>query len=314
MIVSNKVAWASAQECFGSAVPLKPQLLCPALVSSAMRAIPYFLALFPLIAQAGTVKTDVAYGDDPLQKLDLHLPDTPTNAPVMVYIHGGGWAKGDKAAVGLKPAFFNGKGWIFVSVNYRLLPEGKHPANVEDIALALAKVHNEVAEKGGDPGKLFVMGHSAGAHLAALVATNPKPLEQAGKSLKILKGVISLDTNAYDLPTLTGTAMKPFYDSVFGTDPELLKDASPRFHVAADKGIPPFLICYSRGMGRNAEPIRSGAAEAFSAALAKAGIPASVIDASDRNHGEINQWFGRSDDAMVTGKAWEFLEPLAKTQ
>ncbi|MBL9160163.1 MAG: alpha/beta hydrolase [Verrucomicrobiales bacterium] len=279
-----------------------------------MRAIPYFLALFPLLAQAGTVKTDVAYGDHPLQKLDVYLPDSPAKAPVMVYIHGGGWAKGDKAAVGLKPASFNGKGWIFVSVNYRLLPEGKHPANVNDVAIALAKIHDEVAGHGGDPERIFVMGHSAGAHLAALVATNPKPLEKAGKSLKILKGVISLDTNAYDLPTLVGTAMKPFYDSVFGTDPELLKDASPQLHVAAGKGIPPFLICYSRGMGRKAEPVRSGAAETFHAALAKEGIPSSIIDASDRNHGEINQWFGREDDLKVTAKAWEFLDPLAKAE
>jgi acetyl esterase/lipase len=279
-----------------------------------MRAFLSLIAFFPLIVSAGTVEKDLAYGDHPLQNLDLYLPDTPTKAPVMVYVHGGGWAKGDKAAVGLKPAFFNGKGWIFVSVNYRLLPEGKHPANVDDVTLALAKVHDKAAAHGGDPGKIFVMGHSAGAHLAALVATNPKPLEEAGKSLALLKGVISLDTNAYDLPTLTGTSMKPFYDSVFGTDMEVLKDASPQLHIAAGKGIPPFLICYSRGMGRKAEPVRSAAAEAFRAALEKAGIPASVVDASDRNHGEINQWFGREDDTKVTAKAWEFLEPLARAE
>lgn len=293
---------------------LKPQLLCPALVSSAMRAIPYFLALFPFIAQAGVVKTDLAYGDHPLQKLDLHIPDTPTKAPVMVYIHGGGWRRGDKAAVGLKPAFFNGKGWIFVSVNYRLLPEGQHPANVNDVALAVAKVHDSIVEMGGDPERLFVMGHSAGAHLACLVATDSKPLEKAGKPLSIVKGVISLDTNAYDLPTLVGTAMKPFYDSVFGTEEGVLKDASPQLHVAAGKGIPPFLICYSRGMGERAEPVRTAAAEAFRAALEKAGIPAEVIAATDRNHGEINQWFGRDDDVKVTVKAWEFLEPLANVE
>jgi arylformamidase len=273
-----------------------------------MRAFLFLIALFPLIVSAVTLEKDLAYGDHPLQKLDVYLPDKPTHSPVMVYIHGGGWAKGDKAAVGVKPAFFNRKGWIFVSVNYRLLPEGKHPANVDDVALAIAKVHDDVVGHGGDPDKLFIMGHSAGAHLASLVATNPEPLEKAGKSLAILKGVISLDTNAYDLPTLTGTAMKPFYDSVFGTDPELLKDASPQLHIAAGKGIPPFLICYSRGMGRQAEPVRSGAAEAFRAALENAGVPASVIDASDRNHGEINQWFGREDDGKVTAKAWEFLE------
>lgn len=277
-----------------------------------MRTLMPLFALLPAVASAGTVERDLAYGDHPLQKLDLYLPDTPTNAPVMVYVHGGGWARGDKAAVGLKPTFFNGKGWIFASVNYRLLPEGKHPANVEDVALALATVHDKASAHGGDPEKIFVMGHSAGAHLAALVATNSGLLEKAGKSLAIVKGVISLDTNAYDLPTLVGTEMKPFYDSVFGSDPGALKDASPRLHIATGKGIPPFLICYSRGMGRNAEPVRSAAAEAFRATLEKSGIPASVVDASDRNHGEINQWFGREDDLKVTTKAWEFLEPLAR--
>lgn len=279
-----------------------------------MRALLLPLALIPLLASAGTVEKDLAYGDHPLQKLDLHLPDKPAKAPVMIYIHGGGWKKGDKAMVAMKPVFFNTKGWIFASVNYRLLPEGKHPANVNDVAAAIAKVHDTIAGKGGDPDKLFVMGHSAGAHLACLVATNPKPLESAGKPLSILKGVVSLDTNAYDLPTLVGTAMKPFYDSIFGTDPEALRDASPQLHVAAGRNIPPFLICYSRGMGERAEPVRTAAAEAFRAALEKAGIPAEVVDASDRNHGEINQWFGREDDVKVTAKAWAFLESHAKTK
>lgn len=279
-----------------------------------MRALLPLLALVPLPLIAGTIERDLAYGDHPLQKFDVYLPDHPAKAPVMVYIHGGGWARGDKQSVGLKSAYFNDRGWIFVSVNYRLLPEGKHPTNVDDVALAVAKVHDRAVTHGGDPDRIFIMGHSAGAHLASLVATNPRPLEAAGKSLSVLKGVVSLDTNAYDLPTLVGTSMKPFYDSVFGTDPEVLKDASPRFHIAADRGIPPFLICYSRGMGRNAEPVRSAAAETFRIALGEAGIPASVVDASDRNHGEINQWFGREDDTKVTAKAWEFLEPLAKAR
>jgi acetyl esterase/lipase len=279
-----------------------------------MRALFLLWTLSPILAAAGTAKTDLAYGDHPLQKLDVHLPDDPSKAPLMVYIHGGGWARGDKKAVGLKPAFFNAKGWIFVSVNYRLLPDGKHPENVNDVALALAKVHDKAAEHGGDPDRIFVMGHSAGAHLASLVATNPKPLEAAGKSLAILKGVVSLDTNAYDLPTLVGTSLKPFYDSVFGSDPAILKDASPQLHVAAGREIPPFLVCHSRGLGRNAEPVRSDAAGAFQAALEAAGIPASVVDAGDRNHGEINQWFGRADDAKVTGAAWQFLEGLAASK
>lgn len=279
-----------------------------------MRAFPYLLALLPLLAHAGTVEKDLSYGDDPLQAYDLYLPDTPTKAPVMVYIHGGGWKRGDKAAVAMKPFFFNGKGWIFASLNYRLIPAGKHPENVNDVAAAIAKIHDTVSEKGGDPDRLFVMGHSAGAHLASLVATHPGALKKAGKPLSIIKGVISLDTNAYELPGLLATSMRPFYEAVFGSDPELLKDVSPQFHVSAGKGIPPFLICYSRGMGQNAEPTRHAAADGFRAALEAAGIPASVVDASDRNHGEINLWFGREDDPKVTDRAWEFLEPLAKIE
>ncbi len=272
--------------------------------------IPLFF-LSPLLATAGTFEPDLAYGDHPLQKLDLYLPESPVKAPVMVYLHGGGWAKGDKKAVRLKPAFFNEKGWIFASVNYRLLPEGKHPANVNDVALAIAKVHNEIAAKGGDPDRLFVMGHSAGAHLACLVATNSKPLEEAGKSLKILKGVISLDTNVYNLPVVVRDASAGLYTAVFGTDAEILKDASPQLHVEPDKSIPPFLICYSRGMGAQPQAMRPITANAFKEALTKVGIPAEVVDASDRNHGEINQWFGKAQDEKVTGMAKAFLEKLA---
>ena len=275
-----------------------------------MRTILSILLLCPLLAGAVTTEIDLAYGEHPAQRLDLYLPENAAKAPVMVYIHGGGWSKGDKKAVGEKPVFFNRLGWIFVSVNYRLLPDGRHPENVNDVALALAKVHDKVAEKGGDPERIFVMGHSAGAHLAALVATDPKPLERAGKSLKILKGVIALDTNTYDLPKLIAASPSDLYTAVFGTDPAGLIDASPQLHVAPDKAIPPFLICYSRGMGARPQMMRSIAANAFKEALTKAGIPAEVVDASDRNHGEINQWFGKDDDEKVTGKAKAFLGKL----
>lgn len=261
-------------------------------------------------AAAEVIRTlDIAYGDHEAQRLDIYQPDDSDAAqkrPIMVYVHGGGWRKGDKARVGEKVDFFCGNGWLFVSINYRLLPEGQHPANVQDVARALAWVHENAGTYGADATQLFLMGHSAGAHLVALVATDERPLKAAGKDLSILRGVVPLDTKAYDLVELTKTRGPDFYQRVFGDDAEVLQDASPAHHVAAGKSIPPFLICYSRGMGALTDPQRAACAHAFARRLKDAGVKAEVVDASDRNHGEINAWFGRSDD-RVTKRARAFF-------
>ena len=231
--------------------------------------------------------------------------------PAMVFIHGGGWQLGNKAAVGRKAEFFAGEGWIFVSINYRLIPEGKHPRNVEDVAAALAWFHEHASQYGGDPDSIFLMGHSAGCHLASLVATDERYLQKTGKSLDLIKGVIALDTQAYDLPNLIKRPSSPaLYERVFGQDDATQRDASPIHHVANGKGIPAFLICYSSGMTARVNPQRSAAAESFAAALRNAKVPAKLIDASDRTHLQINQRFGDPDDEKVTGEAMAFLEAL----
>lgn len=265
-------------------------------------------------AEEMAVTLNVRYAQTPgveagAQSLDIYAPGNARDAPVLVYIHGGGWSGGDKRAVGLKAKFFTSGGWIFVSINYRLLPAGRHPANVEDVARALAWVHSKIAGYGGDPARLCLMGHSAGAHLAALAATDHRRLEAAGKSLDILKGVIPLDTNVYNLPELMESGAGA-YAGVFGRDPELWRDASPAFHVAKGKRLPPFLVFYSRGAAGGENKIRARQARAFAGLLQEAGTPAEVCDASDRTHGEINQWFGRPDD-RVTLKAMEFLNSAA---
>jgi arylformamidase len=258
----------------------------------------------------GHAAVEIACGKHDLQKLDLYTPEKAKDAPVMIYVHGGGWRKGDKGAVGLKAEYFNGLGWIFVSVNYRLVPDGKHPNNVEDVAAAIAWVHGNIAKRGGNPEKIFIMGHSAGAHLVALVATDERPLKKAGQSLSVIKGVIPLDTNAYDAQKQVDESPSDLYANVFGTDEAMQRDASPIYHIAKDKGIPPFLIFYSSGLGNQPNPNRPLAANAFAGALKKAGIPAEVVDASDRNHGQINQRFGELGDDMVTGKAIAFLNRI----
>ena len=126
-----------------------------------------------LLAEDGATKvSNRAYDDHPAQQLDIYHPKKTKDAPVMVYIHGGGWRRGDKDRVGEKAVFFNSKGWVFISANYRLLPEGRHPNNVDDVAKAIAWTHDNIKKYGGDPEEIFIMGHSAGAHLAALVVTH----------------------------------------------------------------------------------------------------------------------------------------------
>ncbi len=264
----------------------------------------------------GVCHRDIRYAGDaetgsPLQCLDVYTSEKAKAAPVMVYVHGGGWKRGDKRAVGRKAAFFVDSGFVFVSVNYRLLPEGRHPNNVDDLAAALGWVHDHVARYGGDPGAIFLMGHSAGCHLVSLVATDHRRLAKHGKSPAILRGVVANDTQTYDLPALieraAGTAL---YRDVFGTDPETQRDASPLHHVARGKHVPPFLILYSAGIAPGREnPGWRAQAEAFAAALRDAGVHAEVVDASDRTHAEINQRLGDLEDD-VTGRVMSFINAI----
>ncbi len=244
------------------------------------------------------------------RRLDVYAPEKGRNHPVMIYVHGGGWQRGDKRNVSRKVPFFPDRGYVFVSINYRLFPDVNVPAQARDVAAAVAWVHNHIGEYGGDSRRLFLMGHSAGAHLAALVATNEKFLKDAGKRLEVLRGVIPLDTQAYDVPDRVACGTQ-LYRAVFGEDPEVQKACSPIHHVAAGKGIPPFLICYSRGMGRRPNANRAAIARRFAETLAKAGVSARVVDASDCSHGEINRRFGGPGD-NVTRAAMTFLEALCR--
>jgi acetyl esterase/lipase len=187
------------------------------------------------------LKTDLPYGENVAQRLDVYTPRGARGAPVMVYVHGGGWSKGDKKATGQKASFFASNGWVLVSIKYRLLPEGRHPHNVQDTARALAWVHREIGRYGGDPESVFLMGHSAGCHLASLAATDERWLIEAGSSLAVIRGVIALDTQAYDIAKLMATRSTALYRQVFGEDPKVHKDASPFHRIAGDRNIPPFL-------------------------------------------------------------------------
>ena len=251
---------------------------------------------------------DLRYAETPgverkFHSLDVYSPRTEGKHPVLVFIHGGGWRGGDKSSpsVGENPArFYCGGGFVYVSINYRLTPAGKHPANIEDVAKAVAWVHDNIEGYGGDPEQMSIMGHSAGGHLAALVATDEKRLMAEGKSLGILKRAVLLDPAAYDIPRYmkefapAARSMRRLYESAFGTDPAMWADASPQQHIAPDEGIPPMLMFYT-GARMNADKT----APAFAAALTEAGSPSRAVDTLTLSHADILRTAAQKDQPLA---------------
>src|SRR3954447_19047024 len=151
-------------------------------------------------AQAQGVKRDIPYTKDADQRqtLDVYSPPHAKGLPVVFWIHGGGWQAGDKSEVYTKPQVFNAKGFVFVSTNYRLLPDVDMATLTRDVAKSIRWVHDHIAEHGGDPNRLLIMGHSAGAQLAALLCTDDCYLKEEGLSLAIIKGCVPVDGDTYD--------------------------------------------------------------------------------------------------------------------
>ncbi|MBC7999066.1 MAG: alpha/beta hydrolase [Leptolyngbya sp.] len=205
-----------------------------------------------------SVERNLTYGKETLQDLDVFFPETVTSTsrlPVLIFVHGGGWRIGDKKPHAVKGMAYAKRGIIFANINYRLVPQAMHPEQVKDIARAIKYVQANSAKWGGDPDRIYLMGHSAGAHLVDLVATNQKFLNELGVDPTCLAGVISLDTASLDLlqrikddsPELNkGGAM---IENAFGKNPANLKDGSPTLTIKAGTKSPPFLMfCGARRM------------------------------------------------------------------
>ena len=204
-----------------------------------------------------SVRRDIPYAEpaDPRQKVDIYAPEGAKNLPVVFWIHGGGWQTGDRTNVQVKPQAFVDKGFVFVSTGYRLLTNVDMGTIFRDIARSVRYVHEHIAEHGGDPNRIIVMGHSAGAQLAALICIDDRYLKAEGLSLKIIKGCVPVDGDTYDVPAIIetvetrlrvhGLPMPKFGHRVkFGNDPAKHRDYSAVTHVAKGKGIPPFLILH----------------------------------------------------------------------
>jgi acetyl esterase/lipase len=266
----------------------------------------------PALSAEMRIHRDVAYAEpaDARRRLDLYAPAEGAGHPVVVWIHGGGWRQGDKAGVQQKPQAFVDKGFVFVSVNYRFVPQVSVQEMTGDIAKAIKWVHDHAAEHGGTPDTIFVAGHSAGAHLAALVATDGRYLEAEGLPLTTIKGCIPVDTAAYDVPKRRALAPAGGGGNaaeVFGETEASQKELSPITYVGRDRGIPPFLILHVAD-----RPDSRAQSQAFAKALQEAGVAAQVVPGEGKNHGTINRDLGTPGDAP-TRAVFEFLERVRKT-
>ena len=255
---------------------------------------------------------NIAGVDVHLTSLDIYAPPNATNAPIVVWVHGGAWARGDKAQVARLPAAFVREGYVVASVNYRLAPAARFDAQAQDVAAAIAWLRAHAGDYGAAPGAISLMGHSAGAHLVALVATDETYLKAHGLTLSALGGVVPLDTEAYDLKGFAarfGGELPELYAAPFTQDPAVWAKASPATHVAGGKGIPPMIIAYSGGQKPHGNPSRKTDAEEFAARLRAAGVPADVIASPEKTHMQIALEFGAPGD-RVAPKVIAFLKTL----
>lgn len=273
----------------------------------------------PILPASAVIQRDIAYAgsQDERQKLDIYAPQGARNLPVVFWIHGGGWQAGDRTSIQAKPQAFVNKGFVFVSTGYRLLPNVEMVDIFRDIAKSLRWVHDHIAEHGGDPSRILVMGHSAGAQLAALISIDDRYLKAEGLSLAIIKGCVPVDGDTFDVPAIIEVAEtrcrahglplpKVGHRVKFGNDPAKHRDYSAVTHVAKDKGIPPFLILH---VGEH--PDTSAQAQRLAAVLKDAGIPAKLFAAKETTHGRINENLGLPDDP-ATQALFEFVSDALK--
>ena len=240
----------------------------------------------PALPAGARALRDVAYGDDPRQRYDVYLPAQPRHAPEILFVHGGGWANGNKDNPGVvenKAAYWLPKGYVLVSINYRMRPDTAPIDQARDVARALADVQKRAPSWNADPANVLLMGHSAGAHLAALVGASSTLWRDAGAARP--RGVVSLDSGALDVPqTMKKPPLPRIYDAAFGRNPADWIAASP-YHQLTRDAVPMLFVCSSR---------RQDACPQGRAMVEKAktlGVEMEVLP-EDLSHGEVNHLLG----------------------
>ena len=246
--------------------------------------------------------------------LDVHAPADKCNTPVVIWVHGGGYIRGDKSnQIKDKIKLFNDQGWTLVSVNYRLSKpprsqQSKHnaqfPDHYDDVAASVAWVHANIAKYAGDPTRIAILGHSAGADIVSNIAVNPSYLNTYDLAPSVLRCAAPLDTEGFNKQAAGAGAPdgeKIQWQTALGNNPNYLVETSATLNVKAGIGIPAMLTVI-RG-SKQRQTIEQG----FVDALRAAGIPTTVIDAKQLTHGQVNTRIGAPKDTIMTPPLIKFL-------
>ncbi len=223
--------------------------------------------------------------------LDVYAPEGATRLPVFIHLHGGGWRNGTRTYVQSKPAWFVKNGWVFVSIDYRMLPEAPVSTQADDVAAAYRWVRKHIGEYGGDASRIVVSGHSAGCHLTALTGCRG--------DLNGAKALVLCDVDVYDIREQADRdALRQVHKDAF-SDPSQWKALSPITY--ATRPHMPMLIAYSSVRGHKRSAVE------FSAALKKGGTNVELYDGSAYSHFSINRGFG-NETGGFTGATMAFLD------
>lgn len=282
--------------------------------SSGDRALDYQRAIRDSVGarkEHGVIRiTDIPYaghrnGAAKRQVLDVYLQEGLVDAPAVLYVHGGGWIRGDKERALFKPAALVPEGYLFASMNYRFRPAASLADMAQDVATAAVWLKRHARNYGGDPSKIVLMGHSAGAHLVSVVASNPSFMDAAGASIGDLSGVIAIDTAMLHVPLRMETAGESQY-RVFGRNSAAWTRFSPWHHVTQGVGIPPFLFLISDG-----REVSRRQATVMQNKLLAARIEASTYEGRGRAHTPLDTYIGIAGDES-TQVIMDFLDRHSK--
>ena len=262
------------------------------------------------------MKTTVEYKfidgiDKNLLSLDIyHFEEINNIKPVVVYVHGGGLAIGDKIdKINNKINLFSDIGYIFVSVNYQLSPKGIntnperiiYPTHNNDFADAIKWIFENINKYGGNKEKIVLIGHSSGAYLVSIIGTSELFLPKRNIELNRLKGIISIDTSGYNIEEQCKTK-NDIYLNAFGNNDKNWKEASPIYNLKNEKSYPPFFIA-KRG---NAERIEL--ADVFVRKLKSVGVKVKEVIATEYEHEEINDVIGEKNEEIITKPILKFIK------
>lgn len=247
------------------------------------------------------VERDIAYGSDKKQSFDVYIPQQAKGAPVIFMVHGGAWRLGDKSSRSViehKVARWVPKGFIFISTNYRMLPGTDPVAQAKDVARAIAVAQAKAESWGGDSNEFILMGHSAGAHLVALLSTDRTLSSDIVK--KPWLGTVALDSAAYNIVQIMEKPHFRLYDEAFGSDKQYWKAASP-FYALTKKTRPILAVCSSRRDDSTTQ------ARQFAGKATSLGGTVIVLE-KDFSHREINAFLGQ--DKAYTAEVESFMAGL----